>query len=98
MIVQCKQMFEDFEIETLESGEGTYKGKNGDYIMIGVNGEMYVCDKDVFEKTYDVKNGWDIKQYADNREDYHFGIGYWKNSPFSDEALEKLRIKKLSKI
>jgi patatin-like phospholipase/acyl hydrolase len=50
--VRCKQMAEDFEVETME---GTLRGKAGDYLMVGVNGEMYPIDKEIFEKTYDVQ-------------------------------------------
>lgn len=97
IIVQCKQMLEDFEIETLESGNGTFKGKNGDYIMIGASGEMYVCDKDVFESTYDVKNEWNIRQYAKDSEEYHSVDVYWNDTPFSDNKLKLLRLKKIQK-
>jgi hypothetical protein len=46
---------EEFEVETLE---GTMKGKPGDWLMIGVNGEMYPCDKEIFAKTYDIISGY----------------------------------------
>ena len=36
----------------VETMEGTMRGKSGDWLMVGVNGEMYPCDKDIFEKTY----------------------------------------------
>lgn len=49
--VRCIQIDEPFKVETLE---GILKGKAGDYLMIGVKGEMYVCDKDIFEETYDL--------------------------------------------
>jgi hypothetical protein len=26
--------------------------------MRGINGELYICDREVFEKTYDFVNGW----------------------------------------
>lgn len=34
--------------------EGRVKGKCGDYLILGVDGEKYPCDKDIFEKTYDI--------------------------------------------
>ena len=43
-------MQEEFEVETLE---GTLRGRAGDYLMMGVNGELYPCAKEIFEKTYD---------------------------------------------
>lgn len=39
------------EIKTLE---GTMIAKAGDYIIRGVNGEIYPCKADIFEKTYEV--------------------------------------------
>ena len=38
------------EIKTLE---GTMVARTGDYIIKGVNGEIYPCKADIFEKTYD---------------------------------------------
>lgn len=37
-------------IETLE---GTMHASVGDYIIEGVNGEIYPCKPDIFEKTYE---------------------------------------------
>ena len=39
------------EIKTLE---GTMKACVGDYIIKGVNGEIYPCKPDIFEKTYEL--------------------------------------------
>ncbi len=50
--VRCIQIDEPFEVETLE---GKMKGRPGDWLMIGVNGEMYPCAKEIFEKTYDLQ-------------------------------------------
>ena len=51
IVVQARQIDEDFRVNTLE---GNYKkGKSGDYLMRGIDGELYICDKDIFEKTYD---------------------------------------------
>ena len=49
--VRCIQMQEPFRVETLE---GIFEGKAGDYLMVGVKGEMYPCAKDIFEETYDL--------------------------------------------
>jgi hypothetical protein len=43
-------MQEDFEVETLE---GSLRGRAGDYLMVGVEGELYPCSREIFEKTYD---------------------------------------------
>lgn len=48
--VKAVQMEQAFEVDTLE---GIMKGEKGDYLMIGVSGEMYPCKKEIFEKTYD---------------------------------------------
>ena len=39
------------EIKTLE---GVMRGNGGDYIIKGVEGEIYPCKPDIFEKTYDL--------------------------------------------
>ncbi len=38
-------------IKTLE---GVMTANIGDYIIMGVNGEFYPCEPDIFEKTYDM--------------------------------------------
>ena len=38
------------EIETLE---GTMRGEIGDYIIKGIQGELYPCKPDIFLKTYE---------------------------------------------
>lgn len=38
------------DIETLE---GVMRASPGDYIIRGVNGEIYPCKADIFEKTYE---------------------------------------------
>ena len=51
IVVHAKRIDEEFRVNTLE---GNYKqGKAGDYLMRGVDGELYICDKEIFEKTYD---------------------------------------------
>ena len=49
--VRCIQIKEPFEVETLE---GKMKGKSGDWLMVGIHGEMYPIAKKIFEKTYDL--------------------------------------------
>ena len=41
-------------IKTLE---GEHHASVGDYIIRGVNGELYPCKPDIFEKTYDISDG-----------------------------------------
>ena len=51
IIIQAKQINEPFRVKTLE---GNYKqGKPGDYLMCGIEKELYICDRDIFEKSYD---------------------------------------------
>ena len=51
IVVHAKRIDEEFRVNTLE---GNYKqGKPGDYLMRGINGELYICDGPIFEKTYD---------------------------------------------
>ena len=33
--------------------EGAYCLRNGDWIIRGVNGEIYLCESDIFENTYE---------------------------------------------
>lgn len=51
IIVYAKPILEEFRVNSLE---GDYaQGKPGDYLMKGVDGELYICDKSIFERTYD---------------------------------------------
>lgn len=49
--IRCIQMQEPFKVETLE---GTLEGKAGDYLMVGIRGELYPCEKEIFEETYEI--------------------------------------------
>lgn len=40
---------DEFVVETLE---GAMRGQAGDYIIKGVEGELYPCARHIFEKTY----------------------------------------------
>lgn len=51
IVVQAVQIDEEFRVFSME---GNYKqGKPGDYLMTGVEGEHYICDQSIFDKTYD---------------------------------------------
>ena len=50
--IRCLQIDEPFEVETME---GVLRGKKGDWLMVGVSGEVYPCDREIFEKTYDLQ-------------------------------------------
>lgn len=90
-------MFADFTIETLEHQDAPYKGKKGDYVMISQSGEMYVCDEDYFKSNYEVKSFFDINQFAKSSEDYHDRTTAWDDTPFNDDTLSILRLKKIQK-
>lgn len=49
VIVEAYQVFIEKKIETLE---GTMIASPGDWIIKGINGELYPCKPDIFEKTY----------------------------------------------
>ena len=40
-------------VHTLESGRGLLVASEGDWIIMGVIGEFYPCNHDVFEATYE---------------------------------------------
>ena len=37
----------------LNTMEGTFRGKKGDYLVIGVMDEKYIVKREIFEQTYD---------------------------------------------
>ena len=50
IVIQSKQMNESFRVKSLE---GDYaEGKPHDYLMKGIDGELYICDREIYEKTY----------------------------------------------
>jgi len=51
LIIQAKQMNESFRVRSLE---GNYAcGRAGDYLLRGVEGELYICNSNIFKKTYE---------------------------------------------
>jgi hypothetical protein len=48
--VKCIEISEPFKVETME---GVLDAKAGDYLMIGIAGEMYPCDREIFHETYE---------------------------------------------
>jgi len=57
--IECVQINEDFEVHTME---GVMKAKAGDWLIIGVEGEMYACDERIFHKTYSLQNKIDTAE------------------------------------
>lgn len=39
---------------TISTLEGDMLASKGDYIITGINGEIYPCKPDIFEKTYEL--------------------------------------------
>lgn len=50
VVIEAYQTDKELTINTLE---GVMHASAGDYIITGVNGEMYPCKPDIFEKTYE---------------------------------------------
>ena len=51
VVVHARRMNEEFRVNTLE---GNYKqGMPGDFLMRGIDGELFILDGRIFEKTYD---------------------------------------------
>ena len=50
IVIHAIQIDEDFKVTTME---GVVYGKAGDYLMIGIDGERYPCNKEIFERSYD---------------------------------------------
>ena len=48
--IQAIQIFEEFEVETLE---GIMRGKPGDWLLRGIRGELYPCADDIFRESYE---------------------------------------------
>ena len=47
--IQAQQINETFWVRSLE---GNHQGHEGDYLLRGIKGELYICAKDIFEETY----------------------------------------------
>lgn len=45
-----------FIVDTLE---GRMTGSEGDYIVMGIKGELYPCRGDIFEETYESLEDWE---------------------------------------
>ena len=49
--LEVRRMPEPFVVDTLE---GRMQGKAGDWLITGIDGEMYPCDADIFSRTYEL--------------------------------------------
>jgi hypothetical protein len=51
LVVHARRMDAPFRVRSLE---GDYKlGKPGDLLMRGIDGELYICDGAIFDRSYD---------------------------------------------
>lgn len=50
VVIDAKQLTQRVEIDTRE---GTVVGEPGDYLIVGVDGEIYPCGREIFEQTYE---------------------------------------------
>ncbi len=49
-VTHAKKLDHEFRVKSLE---GNFKqGKAGDYLMRGPEGELYICDGPIFDRTY----------------------------------------------
>ena len=52
--VDIEKQFPSYKtVMLIKTLEGTMTANDGDYIIKGVNGEIYPCKPDIFEKTYE---------------------------------------------
>lgn len=49
--IKVVQIQEPFIVETME---GSMTGKAGDYLVVGIKGDIYPIDQQIFEETYDL--------------------------------------------
>jgi hypothetical protein len=64
--IRAIQLHYIFTVKTLE---GTMKGKIGDYLVEGIKGELYICDKTIFEESYVEYQQNPLEKLWDNPED-----------------------------
>jgi len=51
--VKAVQVVHPFTVRTLE---GEMKGETNDFLIQGIDGELYPCKEDIFRRTYDIKH------------------------------------------
>jgi len=49
--VRAIQLAEDVDVHTME---GVFHASAGDYLIEGVKGEIYSCNREIFEQTYEL--------------------------------------------
>lgn len=61
IVVEASRIYEPMLVDTLE---GTMHAEAGDWIIKGVNGELYPCKDDIFRKTYEPVGKEGVKAMA----------------------------------
>ena len=54
LAIRAMQINQTFWVQSLE---GNHQGKEGDYLVEGIKGELYICDKEIFEQIYELYYG-----------------------------------------
>lgn len=91
VIIKAEQMETEFEVETLE---GRMRGKAGDYLIEGVEGELYPCDSRIFEKTYEAVNDGDYQDHMRHKKGM-FEVSsdlVYSNSPAMAELFSQVKV------
>jgi hypothetical protein len=73
IVIDAVRVTQPMAIDTLE---GTMTAGVGDWLITGVNGEMYPCKDDIFRKTYEAvdHDGWLLfGDYDDNDQMSYLG-------------------------
>ena len=76
---KAKVYLDDHNIVKIETLEGVMTASDGDYIIQGINGELYPCKPDIFEKTYESCKKGDLDNFQKSviplmnylKENYH---------------------------
>ena len=68
IVIDAIQLTEETVIHTLE---GDMKGGVGDWLITGVNGELYPCKDDIFQKTYRKQSEAESAVNGDTSDGYH---------------------------
>ena len=68
IVIDAVQLAEETVIHTLE---GDIKGGVGDWLITGVNGELYPCKDDILQKTYRKQSEVESAVNGDTSDGYH---------------------------
>lgn len=92
VVIEAVQMDEPFKVDTLEGDD--QHGKPGDYLVVGVEGERYPVDQDIFEETYRALEPDDVVTPGERREWVQFDWHGEVSGEISDALVAALRREK----